>query len=75
MITAQYLPLRAFIYQFYDVICRHRESIVLPKRCYLLEKKRLHRFIKPQLLNFPNFQPGQLLSSCLAFVVNLSLSP
>ena len=62
-------------YRFYDVICNHRESVVLLKRCYLLEKKRLHRFIKPQLLNFPNFQPSQLLSSCLGFKLNTSLSP
>ena len=27
----------------------------------MLEKKRLHRFIKPQLLDFQNFQPGKLL--------------
>ena len=75
MISVQYLPLRAFFYRFYDVICRHGVSIALLKRCYLLEKKRLHRFIKPQLLNFPNFKTGQLLSNCLGFDLNLSLSP
>ena len=41
----------------------------------MLEKKRLHRFIKTQLLNFQNFQPDELLSCCLAFDLNLSLSP
>ena len=61
MVSAQYLPLRAVFYWFYEVICRHCESIVLLKRCYLLEKKRLHRFIKPHLLNFQNFQPSELL--------------
>ena len=60
MISAQYLPLRAVFYRFYDVICRHCESVVLLKRCYLLEKKKLHRFVKSQLLNFPNFQHAQL---------------
>ena len=30
---------------------------------------------KSQLVNFSNFQPGQLLSSCLCFDLNLSLSP
>ena len=29
MISVQYLPLRAIFYQFYDVICRHCESIVV----------------------------------------------
>ena len=33
MISAQYLPLKAVFYQFYDVICRHCESIVVLKRC------------------------------------------
>ena len=55
MISAQNFPLRAVFYQFYDVICRHCEPVVLLKRCYLLEKKRLHRFIKTHLLNFQNF--------------------
>ena len=75
MISAQYLPLKAVFYRFSEVICRHRESIFLLISFYLLEKKRLHRFIKTQLLNFPNFQPGRLLSSCLGFDSNLRLSP
>ena len=32
MISAQNLPLKAVFYRFYDVICRHCESIVLLKR-------------------------------------------
>ena len=85
LISAQYLPLRAVFYQFYDLIYRHCESIVLLKccyllekkkrRCYLLEKKRRHRFIRLQLLHFQNFQPGELLGSCLGFDLNLSFSP
>ena len=73
MTSAQYLLLRAVFYRFYDVIFRHCESIVLLERCYLLEKKRLHRLIKPPLLNFQYFQLGELLSSCLGFEPNLSL--
>ena len=33
MISAQYLPLKAVFYRFYDVICRHCESIVVLKCC------------------------------------------
>ena len=33
MISAQYLPLKTVFYRFYDVICRHCESIVVLKRC------------------------------------------
>ena len=51
----------------------YSESVVLLKHCYLLDKERRHRFIKPQLLNFPNFQPSQMLSSCLGFNLNVSL--
>ena len=75
MILAQCLPLRAVFYRFYDVICRHCESIVVLKRCQLFEKKKLHRFIKPLLLNFQNFQLGQLLGICSSFDLNLSFSP
>ena len=67
MSSAQYFPLKAVFYGFYDVIYRHCESIVVLECCYLLEKKRLHRFIKPQLFNFHSFQPGELLGSCLGF--------
>ena len=84
MVSVWHLPSRTVFYRFYDVICRHhivsgtREELkliyfFLLKRCYLLERKRLHRF-KSQLLNSPNFQPGQLLSSCLGIDLNLSLS-
>ena len=38
---------------------------------HLLEKKKLHRF-KSQLLYFPNFHLGQLLSNYLGFELNLS---
>ena len=75
MISAQHLPMRAVFYRFYVVICRHCESIVVLKCCQFLEEKRLHRFIKLQLLNFQNFLPGKLLGSCLGFDLNLSLSP
>ena len=85
MISTQNFPLMAVFYRSYDVVCRHCESIVLLKccyllekkkrRCYLLEKKRRHRFIRLQLLHFQNFQPGELLGSCLGFDLNLSLSP
>ena len=74
-LVAKILPLRADFYRFYDVVCKHCEFIVVLKRCQLLEKKRLHRFIKPQLLNFRNLQPGKFLGSCLGFDLNLSLSP
>ena len=67
MISAQYLPLKVDFYRFYDVMCRDCESIVVHKRCNLLEKKRL--------LNFKNFLPGELLGSCLGFDLNLSLCP
>ena len=63
MISAQYFPLKAVFYRFYDVIYRHRESVFV-----------LHRFIKPQLLNLQNFQPGELLASCLGFDLNLIFS-
>ena len=33
MITAQHLPLKSVFYQFYDVIFRHSESIVVLKHC------------------------------------------
>ena len=56
-ISVQY-AIEGIFYRFYYVIARHCESILLLKCCFLLEKKRLYRFIKPQLLNFPNFQPG-----------------
>ena len=36
-----------------------------------IRKERLYRFTKPQLLNLPNFQSDQLLSSCLGFDLNL----
>ena len=75
MISAQYLPMRAVFCRFYVVTCRHCESIVELNCCQLLEKKRLHRFTKLQLLNFQNFLTGKLLSSCLGFDLNLSLSP
>ena len=68
------LAIKGIFYQFYDVICRHCESIVLLKRCYLLEKNKLHTFIKSQFLNFPNFQHGQFLSKCLGFDLNLVLN-
>ena len=79
-ISAQYLSIPvssilAVFYRFYDVICRHCESIAVLKRCWLLEKERLHSFIKPQLFNFQNFQPEELLGSCLGFDLNLNLSP
>ena len=81
MISVWQLPLRAIFYLFYDVdivlLVAHEwneSKYIYPlKRCYLLEKKRLHRF-KPQLLNFRNFRPGQLFNSCLGFDLNLSLS-
>ena len=56
MISAQYVPLKAVFYQFCDVICRHCESVVVLQHRQLLEKKRLHRFMKSQLFNFQNFQ-------------------
>ena len=71
-ISAQYLPLKAVSFQFYDIIQRHCESIVVLKR---KEKKRLHKFFKRQWLNFQNFQPGELLSNCSGCDLNLSLSP
>ena len=30
---SQYLPLKAIFYRFYEVICRHCESIVVLKHC------------------------------------------
>ena len=42
----------------------------LPLRTFFIDFIKLHRFIKPRLLNFPNFQSGQLLSSCLSFDPN-----
>ena len=63
MISAQCFPQRAVFYRFCKVICSNCKSVFLPKRCYLLEKKTLQRFIKAKLLNFQNCQPGQLLSS------------
>ena len=33
MILAQYLSLKAVFYRFYDVICRHCESVVALKCC------------------------------------------
>ena len=33
MISAQYLPLKAVFYRFYDVICRHCASIFVLKHC------------------------------------------
>ena len=33
MISAQYLPLKAVFYRFYDVICRHCASVVVLKYC------------------------------------------
>ena len=68
------LAIEGIFYRFYETICRHREFIVLLKCGYLLEKKRLHIFIKPQLLNLPNFQPDYLLSSSLGFDLHLILS-
>ena len=75
MISAQYVPMKAVFYRFCDVICRHCESVVVLQRRQLLEKKRLHRFMKPQLFKFQNFRPGELLASCLGFDLNLSLRP
>ena len=84
MISARHVTLRTVFYRFYDVICRYRvvsgtrveqsESIFLLKHYYLLVKKRLRKF-NPQLFNFPDFQPGQLLSICLGFNLDLSLRP
>ena len=59
--------MEGFFDKFYKVICRHRECIVLLKRCYLLENKRILRFVKLQLHNFPVFLPCQFLRSCLGF--------
>ena len=64
MISAQCFPQRAVFYRFRNVICRNCKSVLLLKRCYFLEKKKLQRFIKAKLLNFQNCQPGQLLSCC-----------
>ena len=74
MISVQCFPQRAVFYRFYNVICRNCKSVLLLKRCYLLEKKKLQRFIKPKLLNFQNCQPSQLLSSCFGLDLKLSLS-
>ena len=63
-----------FMTSFVDILLLS-ESIFLRKCCHLLEKKRIHWFIKHQLLNFPCFQPGELSSSCLSVDLNLSLSP
>ena len=74
LISVWYLPLRAAFYR-YQIVSSPRVEInwiYCSNSCYLLEKKGLQRFIKPQLLNFQDFQSGQLLSSCLGFHLNLS---
>ena len=60
-ISAQYLPLKAVSFQFYDIIQRHCESIVVLKR---KEKKRkdFTSFLSVSGLTFKIFS----LASCLA---------
>ena len=75
IIFSSVLAIEGIIYRFYNIIFTHRESVAQLKGWCLLEKKKFHRFIKPQWLNLSNFQPGQLLSNSLSFDLNLSLSP